>query len=162
VKPSDQAPIAAQTPRPVGLQILLAVALLAVASLPRTALARESPEHQLFSYAALSVQSKRDSLTVTIAPYARIEVKLVMKKGQKAEFVWRADGEGVTYNMHGDGPDAPGGKPFTYKRGKSHGETGEIVAAFDGIHGWAWRNLSEKPVKVTVTAWGQFSELRKL
>ncbi|MEO7363770.1 MAG: hypothetical protein ABI120_25790 [Gemmatimonadaceae bacterium] len=143
-------------------QIVLAVALSAVATWSRTAFAWQSHEHRLFSHAALALQSKRDSLTVTIAPYARIEVKLAMKKGQKAEFIWRANGEGVTYNLHGDGPDAPGGKPFTYKRGESHGEAGEIVAAFDGIHGWAWRNLSEKPVTVTVKAWGQFSNLMKL
>lgn len=115
-----------------------------------------------FSLRAASVQVKRDSMTITLAPLARTEVKLVMKKDQKAQFSWKSDDAEVTYNLHGEGPAAPGGKAHTYKRGESKAETGEIVALFDGIHGWSWRNTSEKPVKITVTAWGQFSELKKM
>ena len=109
-----------------------------------------------------AAQTKRDSMTIALEPLARIEVKLVMKKDQKAEFSWTTDGPVVTYNLHGEGPDAPGGKAHTYMRGESKAEKGEIVALFDGIHGWSWRNTSEKPVKITVTAWGQFSELKKM
>lgn len=108
-----------------------------------------------------AVQMKRDSMTITLEPLKRIEVKLVMKKGQKAEYMWHSDGE-VTYNLHGEGPDAPGGKAHTYSRGASSSEKGEIVAVFDGVHGWSWRNTTEKPVRVTVTAWGQFQELKKM
>ena len=108
------------------------------------------------------VQTRRDSMTVSLEPLARIEVKLVMKKGQKAEFSWATDGPEVTFNMHGEGPGSPGGKPHTYKRGESKGEKGEIVALFDGIHGWSWRNTSEKPVKIKVVASGQFSEIKKM
>lgn len=111
---------------------------------------------------AASVQTKRDSMTIKLEPLARTEVKLVMKKGEKAEFSWKSDGAAVTYNLHGEGPAAPGGKAHTYKRGESKAETGAIVAVFDGVHGWSWRNTSEKPVKITVTAWGQFSELKKM
>ena len=111
---------------------------------------------------AASVQTKRDSMTIRLEPLARTEVKLVMKKDQKAEFSWKSDGAAVTYNLHGEGPAAPGGKAHTYKRGESKAETGAIVAVFDGVHGWSWRNTSEKPVKITVTAWGQFSELKKM
>ena len=111
---------------------------------------------------AASVQTKRDSMTIRLEPLARTEVKLVMKKDQKAEFSWKSDGAAVTYNLHGEGPAAPGGKAHTYKRGESKAETGAIVAVFDGVHGWSWRNTSEKPVKITVTAWGQFSQLKKM
>ncbi|MEO7362658.1 MAG: hypothetical protein ABI120_20170 [Gemmatimonadaceae bacterium] len=111
--------------------------------------------------AEMSVQTKRDSMTITLEPLKRIEVKLVMKKGQKAEYTWNSDAE-VTYNLHGEGPDAPGGKAHTYSRGESRAEKGEIVALFDGVHGWSWRNTTEKPVRVTVTAWGQFQELKKM
>jgi hypothetical protein len=108
------------------------------------------------------VQVKRDSMTVTLPPLQRIEVKLVMKKGEKAEYNWQTDGAEVTFNLHAEGPDAPGGKAHTYVRGSSKGEKGEIVAVFDGVHGWSWRNTSDKAVTVKVTASGQFSELKKM
>lgn len=111
--------------------------------------------------AETSVQTKRDSMTITLEPLKRIEVKLVMTKGQKAQYIWNSDAA-VTYNMHGEGPNAPGGKAYTYGRGESRSEKGEIVALFDGVHGWSWRNTTEKPVRVTVTAWGQFQELKKM
>lgn len=114
------------------------------------------------SRAPLSVIQKKDSMKVTLAALQRIEVKLVMKKGEKAQYNWRTDGAEVTYNLHAEGPDAPGGKAHTYQRGSSKAEQGEIVAVFDGVHGWSWRNTTEKPVTVTVTATGQFSELKKM
>ena len=104
---------------------------------------------------------KRDSMTVTIAPLQRTEVKLEMTKGQKANYSWKADDADVTFNLHGEGPDAPGGKAHSYARGSSRAETGEIVALFDGVHGWSWRNTSDKPVKIMVTAWGQFQTLKQ-
>lgn len=124
--------------------------------------AQSTPAAKSSSVGAPSAQTKRDSMTITLAPLARTEVKLVMKKDQKAEFRWKADGAEVTYNLHGEGPNAPSGKAHTYKRGASKGETGEIVAVFDGVHGWSWRNTSESPVTITVTAWGQFSELKRM
>ena len=106
-------------------------------------------------------REKRDSMTITIAPFQRTEVKLEMTKGQKASYRWKADAADVTFNLHGEGPDAPGGRAYSYARGSSRAETGEIVALFDGDHGWSWRNTSDKPVKIVVTAWGQFQKLKQ-
>jgi hypothetical protein len=54
-----------------------------------------------------AVQTKRDSMTVTIEPAKRVEVKLVMKKGQKAAFEWATNGAEVGYNLHGEVPTDP-------------------------------------------------------
>ncbi len=108
------------------------------------------------------VQSKRDSMTVTIEPAKRIEVKLVMKKGQKADFEWSTNGAEVGFNLHGEVPTDPSVKAHTYQRGSSRAEKGSIEAVFDGVHGWSWRNTSEQPVTITVKASGQFSALKKM
>jgi len=112
--------------------------------------------------AADGAQSRRDSMTVTIEPTKRIEVKLVMKKGQKAEYEWKTDGGEVGYNLHAEVPTDPSVKAHSYQRGSSAAEKGSIEAVFDGVHGWSWRNNGEKPVTVTVKASGQFSELKKM
>lgn len=111
---------------------------------------------------APSVQTKRDSMTVTIEPAKRVEVKLVMKKGEKAAFDWATNGAEVGYNLHGEVPTDPSVKAHIYKRGSSKGEKGNIEAVFDGVHGWSFRNNTEKPVSVTVKASGQFSALKKM
>ncbi len=112
--------------------------------------------------ATAAAQAKRDSMTVTIAPAKRIEVKLVMKKGEKATFEWSTNGAEVGYNLHGEVPTDPSVKAHIYQRGSSKGEKGSIEAVFDGVHGWSFRNTTEKPVTVTVKAIGQFSALKKM
>lgn len=107
-------------------------------------------------------QPRRDSMTVTIAPAKRMEVKLVMKKGEKASFEWSTNGAEVGYNLHGEVPTDPSVKAHIYQRGSSKGEKGSIEAVFDGVHGWSWRNNGEQPVTVTVKASGQFSALKKM
>ncbi|WP_291159832.1 hypothetical protein [Gemmatimonas sp. UBA7669] len=112
--------------------------------------------------ATVAAQAKRDSMTVTIAPAKRVEVKLVMKKGENATFEWVTNGAEVGYNLHGEVPTDPSVKAHIYKRGSSKGEKGTIEAVFDGVHGWSWRNNGEQPVTVTVKASGQFSALKAM
>lgn len=142
-------------------RMLIALAFAAATAFTTQTQAQASSNGAQSTRRTSGVQTKRDSMTITLQPLARTEVKLEMTKGQKAEFSWKSD-DVVTYNLHGEGPNAPGGKAHTYKRGESKAETGEVVALFDGIHGWSWRNTSEKPVTVTVTAWGQFQALKKM
>lgn len=48
-----------------------------------------------------------------------------------------------------------------YGRGReSTGERGELVAAFDGSHGWFWRNRSGAPVTVTLRTEGAYAAIR--
>lgn len=108
------------------------------------------------------MQARRDSMTVTIQPTKRIEVKLVMKKGQKADFEWKSVGGSVGYNLHAEVPTDPSKPAHIYQRGSSSGEKGSIEAVFDGVHGWSWRNTGEKAVTITVKASGQFAELKKM
>ena len=107
-------------------------------------------------------QARRDSMTVTIQPAKRIEVKLVMKKGQRADFEWKSVGGDVGYNLHGEVPTDPSIKAHIYQRGSSSAEKGSIEAVFDGVHGWSWRNNGEKAVTITVKASGQFTALKKM
>ena len=39
---------------------------------------------------------------------------------------------------------------------------GEIVAAFDGLHGWFWRNVGTTEVTVTLETSGDYKDIRIL
>lgn len=101
----------------------------------------------------------RDSITVTLVPNQGVEYKLSMTKGQQAMYEWSADSAEVSYNAHGDPPNPPKGFAHSYGRGVSKGMAGDLVAAFDGIHGWYWRNRSEVTVRVTLKTRGEYKEL---
>ncbi len=104
--------------------------------------------------------SKTDSMTLTLAPGQGAEVKLVMKKGAKAGFAWATEGGPVNFDKHGDGPD---NEEISYKKGKgAKSDTGIIVAATDGVHGWFWRNRGERPVKISLDTNGDYSEMKRV
>ncbi|SEQ92223.1 transmembrane anchor protein [Thalassovita taeanensis] len=99
----------------------------------------------------------RDETTFTLAPGDSAEWKLVMEEGQTVEYRMMVDGGRVNFDLHGHG----GGKSVTYKKGRgSTGDEGQIVAAFDGEHGWFWRNRDNLVVTVTVQVRGEYAEFK--
>ena len=80
-----------------------------------------------------------------------------MEEGQTVQYRMLVDGGRVNFDMHGHG----GGQSVTYEKGRgSTGDEGEIIAAFDGEHGWFWRNRDSQPATVTVQVRGQYTEFK--
>lgn len=100
-----------------------------------------------------------DESVFTLAPDDGFEIKLVMKKGGKATFLWFTDGPGVNYDTHGDGA---GVNYHSYAKGTNTPRLeGELVAAFDGNHGWFWRNRTDADVKITLRTSGEYSDVKQ-
>lgn len=99
----------------------------------------------------------RDETTFTLAPGDSAEWKLVMQKGQTVEYRMLVEGGRVNFDMHGHG----GGNSVTYEKGRgSTGDEGQILAAFDGEHGWFWRNRDKAAVTVTIQVRGEYAEFK--
>lgn len=99
----------------------------------------------------------RDEVSYTLPPSEGIEVKLVMEEGAVAQFAWTANGAVVNYDTHGDGS----GQNTSYEQGRAVPEqSGELVAAFTGNHGWFWRNRTDAPVVLTLRTRGDYSEMK--
>ena len=100
---------------------------------------------------------------LSLAPGEGKEIKLVMKQGGRATYSWSIAGGVVNYDTHGDPHDAPQGFYLGYGKGTSSpGQQGVLEAAFDGMHGWFWRNRTDRPVTVTLRTEGEYSEQREL
>jgi hypothetical protein len=107
--------------------------------------------------AAQTVVSKSEEFSLSLKPGEGGEVKMDMKKGAKATYSWKVEGGAVNHDMHGDGPN----NEISYKKGRGvAGDEGTITAAFDGNHGWYWRNRGSAPVTVKVMASGDFGSLK--
>lgn len=101
----------------------------------------------------------RDEMRVELAPDQGTEIKLTMKAGQKADFAWTAEGGVVNFDMHGDG----GAEAISYEKGRgAAGDDGVLEAAFDGNHGWFWRNRGTAPLTVVIRAKGEYSEMKRM
>jgi hypothetical protein len=101
--------------------------------------------------------------TITLANGQAAEIKLSMRKNAVVQFDWSTSGVPVNYDTHGDPDGAP--KDFYHGYGKGSNKTGmqgELVAAFDGIHGWYWRNRSGVPATITLKTKGSYSKLERV
>lgn len=101
-----------------------------------------------------------DTVTVTLAPGEAAEVKLLMKAGDTANYAWRVDDGHLNSDLHGDGAQ---GQSTSYRKGRSEmKDAGDLTAAFDGSHGWFWRNRSDVPVALTLKVGGAYSEVKRV
>lgn len=104
--------------------------------------------------------AKSQEIVVTLKPGEGTEVKADMRKGAKLTYTWKVDGGAVNHDTHGDGP---GGNEISYSKGRGvPGDEGELTAAFDGNHGWFWRNRGSAQVTVRLTASGDFGSLKHM
>ncbi len=105
-------------------------------------------------------QGWRDEMSVVLQPGEGAEIKLVMRANDEAEFSWTVAGGSVNFDTHGDGG---GGKAISYEKGRSvPADEGTLRAAFDGNHGWYWRNRGSDPVTVVVRVRGEYSEMKRV
>lgn len=97
-------------------------------------------------------------VTLTLQPGEGREVKATMKAGEEFEFTWATDRNAVNYDQHGEVFGAASDEYTSYDKGTKASSAGKFRAPFDGTHGWYWRNRTEGPVTITVSATGQFSK----
>jgi hypothetical protein len=97
---------------------------------------------------------------IVLQPNEGKEIKLAMRKGSRVTYSWSTDRGVVNYDTHAD---APGIRYHGY--GKATGkpsDEGVLVAAFDGMHGWFWRNRGTEVVTLTLRTSGDYQELKRM
>lgn len=109
--------------------------------------------------AAASVASS-DTTVVALQPGQGREIKVVMREGARVNYQWTVEGGVVNSDTHADRPGTP---YHGYAKGKGQsGDKGVLVAAFDGKHGWFWRNRGRAPVTVTLRTSGDYQDLEEV
>lgn len=97
---------------------------------------------------------------VVIAPNQGKEIKLIMRQGARVTFSWTTDRGAVNYDLHAD---APGISYHGYGKGNGlPAHEGTLVAAFDGAHGWFFRNRGTDTLTVTLRTNGEYQEVKRV
>ena len=106
---------------------------------------------------------RTDTLEVNVPPGPGLEVKLAMRRGAPLVYTWHAadmeDPAQLTSEFHGH-TERQGGEPGTvmfYRKATGDRESGSLVAPFDGIHGWFFRNDSSAPIVVQLEVAGFYN-----
>jgi hypothetical protein len=108
--------------------------------------------------ATVASATKSDVTEVVIPPTQAREIKLVMQKDARVSYAWAANRGVVNYDTHADNPSI---RYHGYTKGRGvRSDSGSLVAAFDGQHGWFWRNRSSDTVVVTLRTRGAYREIK--
>lgn len=99
---------------------------------------------------------KTEQASVELKPGYSVEAKVGMRKGTRVDYTWSVSGGSVFFDKHGEREEGE----RSYATGRaSTGASGVLEAAFDGSHGWMWRNTSRDAVRITVRTTGEFNFL---
>lgn len=98
---------------------------------------------------------------IVLQPGSGVELKARMDKGAALIYAWKTkDGSKIHHEFHGDPAGALNDEYESYiKDDAVSASKGTLVAPFDGVHGWYWKNESDKPVTVLLQASGFYTEL---
>lgn len=112
---------------------------------------------------------RTDTFEIQLAPDGdqsrknALEFKVSMHQGAVLLYSWRAEGlsipEDLMFDFHGHTAAAAAQGEVsvaTYKRASGAEANGSLVAPIDGIHGWYFRNRSDKPVRIRVQLAGYY------
>lgn len=122
--------------------------------------AATSPPAQQTENTASSSAPRTDEMSVTLKPGEGAEVKLEMSKGAKVSYEWTATGGPVNYDTHADNLQV---NYHGYGKGQQvERDSGELIAAFDGKHGWFWRNRGRADVTVTLKTNGVYRSIKRV
>ncbi|MFT7223822.1 MAG: hypothetical protein ACI82Z_001364 [Cellvibrionaceae bacterium] len=99
-------------------------------------------------------------MTFTLAPDEGTEVKVTMAKGAKVDYIWETNGGKSNFDVHGDSKKLKI-KYHPYYKGSDSKREGTLDAAFDGGHGWFWRNRTKQPLTITIKTNGEYTDIKR-
>lgn len=159
----EQAKQAALTAPAAAASTSVTIEVPAVATSAPVQAAVEQPvsESVMVSAPAEATNTWRHEMSITLAPNEAAEVKVDLRKGEIVEFVWSSNAGKANFDVHADSKtlniDYHG-----YSKGSSTREEGGITAAFDGSHGWFWRNRSGAPLTISLQTKGAYTAIKRV
>jgi len=116
----------------------------------------ESESEKILEEETLGIRN--DTMTISLVPGEGKEIKLVMKEGDKVNYLWWTSGGRANFDTHADAK-ALDIKYHNYEKGSLERSEGVLEAAFEGNHGWFWRNRTSEPMTVTLQVSGNYTDI---
>jgi len=101
----------------------------------------------------------KDLIMLTIPARGSKEYKLLLTKGSKLEYLWETNGIELFYDFHGEPTGDKTGYFKSFKKSTESKSSGELIASFDGTHGWYWRNNSPSGIDIILRVNGDYQLL---
>ncbi|MFA8450015.1 MAG: hypothetical protein ACEPOW_04910 [Bacteroidales bacterium] len=117
------------------------------------------PSEGSFLVASKSYIDRKDELEIVIPAGKGLEYKINMNKYGKVKYEWVANQSDLFFDFHGEYNEKEHHANVFYESytvAYSNNMVGTFTAPFDGRHGWYFKNISDKDVKVTLKLKGSY------
>jgi len=127
------------------------------AQLGLTALATTTPVVSDTTAPTENTEQSADTIDVIVPAGRGVEFKFAMAQFKKMEYTWKTDGELLFFDLHGEPEGDTTGYYESYAIATLDGMKGSYTTPFAGVHGWYWKNKSDKAVTVQLTVSGEYT-----
>ena len=106
----------------------------------------------------VEIPVRNDETTFSLKPDEWREIKLKMNKGEQVSYIWWTNDGKANFDAHADSKKHKINY-HSYGKGSTDRKEGIMEAAFDGKHGWFWRNRTSKTITITLQVEGEYSDI---
>jgi hypothetical protein len=101
--------------------------------------------------------TRTDETRIGIAPHDSSEAYLIMTRGAAVFFAWDSATGPLSVVVFGDSLNGRRESRHRYRSDQAQrSDKGELVAAFDGFHGWRWYNPGDSVVTLVLRTSGRY------
>ena len=106
-------------------------------------------------------ETQSETMQVTLTPDEGTEIKVAMAKNATVNYKWSTNGGKANFDAHADSSKLKINY-HSYEKGSESEKQGTLIAAFDGSHGWFWRNRTSRTMTITLEVSGEFSDMKHM
>ncbi|WNC70839.1 hypothetical protein RGQ13_11925 [Thalassotalea psychrophila] len=122
-----------------------------------TALANTTTTTDVDQYQNTDKLSSSDSFEITVPARRGLEFKFAMQQFEKMEYEWLTEGSALYFDLHGEPEGDTTGYFESYAIATLAEMKGSFTAPFNGVHGWYWKNKTDKAVIIKLKVNGEYT-----
>ncbi|MFQ3209317.1 MAG: hypothetical protein ACI9U5_001969 [Colwellia sp.] len=102
-------------------------------------------------------QKSVDVIEIVVPAGRGVEYKFAMTQFNKMQYQWQTDGTVLFFDLHGEPEGDTTGYYESYAIATLTEMKGSFTTPFTGVHGWYWKNTSDKAVVVKLNVSGEYT-----
>ncbi len=103
-----------------------------------------------------AVGAQKNQATILVPANSGVEYKFQMNQYANLSYQWSSNGEPIYFDFHGEPKGDTSGYFESYTIATAAEVQGSMTVPFDGVHGWYWKNTSERDVTILLKTEGVY------
>lgn len=103
-----------------------------------------------------SLEYQKNEVFIVIPADQGVEYKFQMQQYANLTYQWNTQGEPLFFDFHGEPKGDTTGYFESYTIATTYKMKGSMTVPFEGVHGWYWKNNTDKDITVTLRTQGRY------